>query len=70
MDSGSGRFEKVTQEVFQAEQVKNDGGLPSKINRIFCVGEIVDVKDSKFTIRSIDNFTGIMTLKLNPRSSI
>jgi hypothetical protein len=68
MDSGNGRFEEVSREIVKEEQDKRDSGRSSRIDRIFSVGEVVDVKDSKFTIRSIDNFTGIMVLKLKPRA--
>ena len=69
MDSGKGVFKAVSKEFVDQEVIKKKEGNPSRIDQIFRQGEIVDIKDSKFTIRSIDHFTGIMTIKLNPRIS-
>ena len=66
MDNGSGRFEEVTP-GFLAEQLKAAGeGLPNRLDKIFSEGEQVQIKNSKFLVRSIDPLTGIMTLKLLP----
>jgi hypothetical protein len=41
-------------------------GNTSRIDKLFYEGEPVTIKDSKFIIKHIDHFTGIITLKLLP----
>lgn len=67
MDNDRGKFDEITgshyREMLEAAQRTGDS---SRIDKVFSVGEQVQVKSSKFLVRSIDHFTGIMTLKLLP----
>ncbi len=66
MDDSRGNFKEVDSS-FLAEQLKAaQQGNPNRLDRIFQQGEQVQIKASKFIVRSIDHFTGIMTLKLLP----
>jgi len=67
MDNRRGSFDEVSGTHLREmlEEAASTGNT-SRIDRVFCVGETVQVKDSKFVVRSIDHFSGIMTLKLLP----
>jgi hypothetical protein len=67
MDNNRGSFEEVTGSHFR--EMLNDAaqtGDSSRLDKVFQQGETVRVKDSSFIVRSIDHFSGIMTLKLLP----
>ena len=66
MDDGRGRFAPLDETVVKQfeEAVHGDKEkLP-----IFRVGETLDVRGSKLEIRSIDGFTGIITMRLLSRN--
>lgn len=67
MDNGRGSFDSVTGSHFK-EMLEDAArtGNSSRIDKIFSEGEQVQVKQSKFIVKHIDHFTGIMTLKLLP----
>jgi hypothetical protein len=65
MDTGHGRFAEITPEV--AKQVTDASGGIENVP-IFCEGETLTIRGSEFKIRSLDAFSGIVTLKLLPRS--
>ena len=67
MDNKKGFFDEITGSNFKdmLEEAKKTGNT-SRIDRIFSIGEQVKIKNSKFIIKNIDHFTGIMTLKLLP----
>lgn len=67
MDDGRGRFAPISEEV--AQQVTEAAGSKEKVP-IFSVGETVVVRGSSFKVRSIDAFSGIVTLKLLPRNGL
>ena len=71
MDNKKGFFDEITGSHFREmlEESKKTGNT-SRIDRIFSVGEQVKIKDSKFIIKNIDHFTGIMTLKLLPDKKV
>jgi hypothetical protein len=65
MDTGNGRFAELRKEV--ADQVIDAAGGNKEAVPIFEGGETLTIRGSKFQIRSLDAFTGIVTLKLLPR---
>jgi len=71
MDNKKGFFDEITGSHFQEmlEESKKTGNT-SRIDRIFSVDEQVKIKDSKFIIKNIDHFTGIMTMKLLPDKKV
>ena len=67
MDNQRGSFDEVTgSHLREMLEEASRTGNSSRIDRVFTVGEPVQVKGSKFLVRSIDHFSGIMTLKLVP----
>jgi hypothetical protein len=66
MDNGRGTFDKIDSEHFKEMIKEASEGNSSRLDKVFYEGEQVQIKQSKFLIRSIDHFTGIMTLKLLP----
>lgn len=66
MDNGRGYFEQIEPSFLKEQLEASRQGNPNRLDKIFTVGEQVQVKDSKFLIRSIDHISGIMTLKLLP----
>jgi len=67
MDNSRGTFDEVSGTHFK-EMLRDAAltGNSSRLDKIFSQGETVKVKDSKFIVRNIDHFSGIMTLKLLP----
>ena len=63
MDNDKGYFKKLNQN--EVDIIYKEG----RIDKVFYVGEKVKIKESNFKIRSIDFFSGIMTLKLLPREN-
>lgn len=67
MDNDRGRFDEITgshfKDMLEAAQRTGDS---SRLDKVFTLGETVSVKGSKFVVRNIDHFTGILTLKLLP----
>jgi len=66
MDNGKGTFDPIDSEHFKEMMKEASEGNSSRLDKVFYVGEQVQIKQSKFLVRSIDHFTGIMTLKLLP----
>jgi hypothetical protein len=66
MDNGKGTFDQVNLRVYKEMIKEASEGNPSRLDKVFYEGEQVLIKQSKFLVRSIDHFTGIMTLKLLP----
>jgi len=66
MDNGKGTFDQINSEHFKEMVKEASEGNPSRLDKVFYEGEQVQIKQSKFLVRSIDHFTGIMTLKLLP----
>lgn len=68
MDNNRGQFDAITGSHFREilEEAQKTGNY-SSIDKIFSEGETVQVKGSKFIVRSIDHFSGILTLKLLPK---
>lgn len=67
MDNGRGSFDSVTGSHFK--EMLEDAtktGNSSRIDKIFSEGEQIQIKQSKFIVKHIDHFTGIMTVKLLP----
>ena len=64
MDDGRGRFAPISAEV--DEQITRAAGKENV--PIFRVCETVVIRGSSFKVRSLDAFTGIVTLKLLPRN--
>ena len=68
MDNNRGQFEALTGNHFQ--EMMEDAmrtGNTSRIDKVFSEGETIQVKGSKFIVRSIDHISGILTLKLLPQ---
>lgn len=65
MDSGRGDFVKIEKTI--ADQIHSASGGRDNVP-IFETGETIEIRGSKFKIRSLDSFTGIVTLKLLPRA--
>lgn len=67
MDNDRGRFDEISRSHLREmlDEAQNTGDT-SRIDKVFTVGEPVQVKSSKFLVRSIDHVSGIMTLKLVP----
>lgn len=53
MDSGKGHFDHFENEAKLNERMEKLVGLREKVGSIFRVGEILEIKDSRFKIRSI-----------------
>ena len=53
MDTGKGHFENFKGEKELNDRMKELISLREKIGSVFRVGEILEIKDSKFKIRSI-----------------
>lgn len=68
MDNERGQFKRVDPVDLSEETTRNVERLREQTKNCFRVKEIVKIKESYFTIRNIDNFSGIMTLKLLPRN--
>lgn len=68
MDDGRGKFAEITGSHFREmlEEAQRTGDS-SRLDKVFSEGETVQVKGSKFIVRSLDHFSGIMTLKLLPK---
>lgn len=68
MDNDKGKFETITGSHYRdmLEEAQRSGNS-SRIDKVFSEGETVQVKGSKFIVRSIDHFSGILTLKLLPK---
>jgi hypothetical protein len=67
MDNGRGYFDQVEPSHFrEMMEAAANGTHDGRLDKIFFEGEQVQVKSSKFIVRSIDHLTGIMTLKLLP----
>lgn len=68
MDTGKGRFAEISKSLAdELTEVYDKAGKPGK-EPVFTIGEVVEVKGSVLKIRSFDKFTGIVTMKLQPRS--
>lgn len=70
MDNDRGQFDAIAgthfREMLEAAQRT---GNTSRIDKVFSEGETVHIKGSRFVVRSIDHFSGIMTLKLLPKKN-
>lgn len=68
MDNDRGQFEALLGTHFQEmlEDAQRTGNT-SRIDKVFSEGETVQVKGSRFIVRSIDHISGILTLKLLPQ---
>jgi hypothetical protein len=67
MDSGHGNFKEVTDsEVETFKEAKAKNFLDRRIDKVFRVGEELQIKASMFRVRHIDFLTGIMVIKLLP----
>lgn len=67
MDNGRGSFDELQGSHFREMlEAAAATGNSSRIDKVFYEGEPVQIKQSKFIIKHIDHFTGIMTLKLLP----
>ena len=70
MDNGDGSFRRVDQSEVDRlrEEAKQESSRMGyhRIDKVFSIGEEVQVKASRFKVRNIDWITGIMTLKLMP----
>ena len=53
MDTGKGSFESFDSEIVLNTRLKELTKLKDKVGSIFRVGEILEIKDSRFKIRSI-----------------
>ena len=53
MDTGKGYMEKFDDEIQLNERIAELEKLKEKVGSIFRVGEIIEIKDSRFKIRSI-----------------
>ena len=67
MDSGNGNFERFDNDQKLNERMEELIKLREKVGSIFRVGEIVELKDSRFKIRSIGKRE--MRLRLMPRDN-
>lgn len=67
MDTGNGTFRPVMQEELEnMKRAQDEKPSDRRLDKVFTCGETVQIKASKFAIRSIDWLYGIMTLKLLP----
>lgn len=68
MDNDRGQFKEITGSHFREmlEEAQRTGDS-SRLDKVFTQGETVQVKNSRFVVRSIDHISGIMTLKLLPK---
>ena len=53
VDTGKGHFDHFEDEASLNERMKELVALKEKVGSIFRVGEVLEIKDSKFKIRSI-----------------
>jgi DNA/RNA endonuclease YhcR with UshA esterase domain len=68
MDNDRGQFEALLGTHFQEmlEDAQRTGNT-SRVDKVFSEGETVQIKGSRFIVRSIDHISGILTLKLLPQ---
>lgn len=68
MDNGNGQFREMSQEeIDDIQKVREELGGNSPEDGAFMVGDTIRINGSLFKILNLDKFTGIMTLKLQPR---
>ena len=53
MDTGNGRFERFENDTKLNERIQELEALRKKVGSTFRVGEVLEIKGSKFRVRSI-----------------